>query len=43
MNEEKVKVYRRVMKEVGEKCDGAEDFINNRIDEICSHEQLVVC
>ena len=43
MNEEKVKVYRRVMKEVSEKYDGAEDFINNRIDEICSHEQLVVC
>ena len=38
VNEEKVKVYRRVMKEVGEKYDGAEDFINNRIDETCSHE-----
>ena len=40
MNEEKFKVYRRVMKEVGEKYDGAEDFINNRSDEIFSHEQL---
>ena len=29
-----------VLKEVAEKYDGAEDFINNRIDEICSQEKL---
>ena len=27
-------------KEVSEKYDGAEDFINLRIEEICSHEKL---
>ena len=37
----------KVLKEAAEKCDGAEDFINNRIDEICSQENLsaeeVIC
>ena len=36
MNNIKVKVDKKVLKEVTEKYDGAEDFINNRIDEICS-------
>ena len=36
----KIKVYKNVLKEVAEKYDGAEDFINNRIDEICSQEML---
>ena len=36
MNNIKVKVYKRILKEVAEKYDGAEDFINKRIDEICS-------
>ena len=36
MNNIKVKVYKRILKEVAEKYDGAEYFINKRIDEICS-------
>ena len=40
MNNLKSKVYKKVLKEVTEKYDGAEDFINNRIDEICSQEKL---
>ena len=42
MNNLKIKVYKRVLKEVSEKYDGAEDFINSRIEEICSQEQLSV-
>lgn len=30
------------LKEIFEKCDGAEDFISDRIEEICSHEKLTV-
>ena len=40
INNIKVKVYKIVLKEVSEKYDGAEDFINNRTDEICSQETL---
>ena len=42
MNNLKIKVYKRVLKEVSEKYDGAEDFINSRIEEICSQEKLSV-
>ena len=38
MNTIKVKVYKRVLKEVAEKYSGAENFINNKIDETCSQE-----
>ena len=40
MNYIKIKVYKRVPKEVSKKYDGAEDFINSRIEEICSQEKL---
>ena len=40
MNSLKTKVYKRVLKEVSEKLEGAEDFINRRIDEMCSQEKL---
>ena len=40
MNNIKVKVYKKVVKEISEKYDGAEDFINNRTDEICSQEKF---
>ena len=47
MNSAKVKVYKKVPKEVAYKYNGPEDFINNRIDETCSEEKLpdeeVVC
>ena len=36
MNNLKIKIYKTVLKEVSEKYDGAEDFINRRIGEICS-------
>ena len=36
MNNINVKVYKKVMKEVTETYEGAESFINNRVDEICS-------
>ena len=40
MNNIKIKVYKRVPKEVSKKYVGAEDFINSRIGEICSQENL---
>ena len=40
MNNIKIKVYKRVLKEVSKKYDGAEDFINSRTEEICSQEKL---
>ena len=40
MNDIKVKVYKKVKKEIAGKSDGAEDFIKNRIDEICFQERL---
>ena len=42
-----IKVYKTILKELAEKYDGVEDFINKRIDEICSQEKLsakdVIC
>ena len=40
MNNIKIKVYKRVSKEVSKKYDGSEDFINSRIEETCSQEKL---
>ena len=46
MNNIKVKVHEILpseevsLKEVAEKYDGADDFVNNIIDEICSQEKL---
>ena len=40
MNNIKIKIYKGVLKEVSEKYDGAENFIKNKIKEICSHEKL---
>ena len=40
MNNLKIKVYKRVLKEVSKKFDGAEDFMNSRIEEICSQGKL---
>ena len=42
MNNLKIKIYKRVLKEVCKKFEGAEDFINRNIDEICSQEKLSV-
>ena len=38
MNNIKIKIYN--LKEVSEKYDRAEDFISNRIKEICSQEKF---
>ena len=40
MNIIKVKVYRKLLKEICEKLDGAEEHINQRTEEMCSHEKL---
>ena len=40
MNNIKIKVHKKVLKELCEKYDGAGEFINDRIEEICSHENL---
>ena len=37
----KIEVNKRVLKEVPEKYEGAEEFINSRIDGICSQEKLL--
>ena len=42
MNNIKINVYKKPLKEVSGKSEGAEDFINNRIDEIFSEEKLSV-
>ena len=40
MNNLKIKLYKTVLKEASENYDGAEDFINSRIEVICSQEKL---
>ena len=40
MNNIKMKIYKRVLQEISEKYHGAEDFINKRIEEVCSQEKL---
>ena len=40
MNKIKIIVYKKLLKEVSEKFEGAKDFINNRFDEIFSQEKL---
>ena len=37
-----IKIYKRVPRDVSEKYEGAEGFINSRIEEICSQEKLSV-
>ena len=40
MNNIKVKMYKKVPKEICEKHERAEDFINKNLDETCSYEKL---
>ena len=35
-----MKAYKEILREICEKYDGAEDFTNDRLEEICSHEKL---
>ena len=37
----KSKIYKKVLKEITEKRDGAVHFRNNRTEEICSQEKLL--
>ena len=30
-----IKIYQKLVRELGEKYDGAEDFINARVEELC--------
>ena len=39
MNILKMKIYKRVLKDVLRKYEGAEEFINSRIEKICSQEK----
>ena len=40
MNNLKVKVYQTILKEVSQKYEEVEEFINSKIEEICSQEKL---
>ena len=40
MNSAKLNVYRKVLQEIWEKFDGAEEFIRDRIQEICCNKKL---
>ena len=42
MNNIKINVHKTVLKKASKKYDGAEDFINSRIEDICSQENLAV-
>ena len=42
MNILKKKIYKRVLKDVSEKYEGTEEFINSWTEEICSQEKLSV-
>ena len=40
MNNLKIKIHKRVLKEVSKKYVGTEEFINSRTEEICSQDKL---
>ena len=42
MNKTKLNVYKKVLQEVCENFDGAEEFIDQKIEEICFQEKLSV-
>ena len=42
MSNIKKKVYKTVLKEIFKKCEGVEDFINKKLEEICSYEKLSI-
>ena len=42
MNNTKLNVYKKVLQEVWEKFNGAEDFIKERIEELCNNGKLSV-
>ena len=42
INKTKLNLYKKVLHEVCEKFDGAEEFINQKIEEICYQKKLSV-
>ena len=42
MNGIRIKVYKKLLKEIWDNYDGVEHFINDRIVQICCHEKLSV-
>ena len=38
----KLNVYKKVLQEICEKVDGAEEYITDKIEEICCNERLSV-
>ena len=42
MNETKLNVYKKVLPKVCSKFDGAQEFIKEKIEEICCQEKLSV-
>ena len=42
MNNTKSNIYKKVLQEVCENCDGAKEFIGEKIEEIFSNEKLSV-
>ena len=42
MEKVKVRISRKVLNDVSANLDGAEEYINNRLEEICSQEKISV-
>ena len=42
MSETKLNVYKKVLQDVCEKFNGAEQYIKERIDELCSESKLSI-
>ena len=40
MSNSKLNFYKKVLQEVCEKCNSAEDFIKGRIEKLCSNKKL---
>ena len=38
----KRKIYKKIVEEVCNKCDGAKEFINNKIKELCFQEGILI-
>ena len=41
MNSTKINIYKKVLQEVCEKFNGAEAFVRERIEELCSEKKII--
>ena len=41
-SKKKKKIYKKIVEEVCNKCDGAKEFINNKIKELCFQEGILI-